>query len=110
MTRSVVNDPAVVFRNVGDRRIKAEDIDGDRLLAQIYLTNFERSEHDRCAGWVQSWDLREWYPDVPYKVVLAKVRSLKRRGLLDGCTCGCRGDFEMTAAGIAHLQALLPPA
>ncbi len=31
---------------------------------------------------------------VPPKVVLAKARRLVRRGLLDGCTCGCRGSFE----------------
>lgn len=29
------------------------------------------------------------------KVVLAKLRSLIRRGLLDGCYCGCRGDIEL---------------
>lgn len=32
---------------------------------------------------------------VPYKVVEAKARRLIRRGLLTGCTCGCRGDFEV---------------
>lgn len=35
------------------------------------------------------------YPDMPWKVVLAKARSLIRRGLIDGCSCGCRGDFEV---------------
>lgn len=34
------------------------------------------------------------YPDMPYKVVLAKARSLIRRRLLSGCACGCRGEFE----------------
>jgi hypothetical protein len=33
------------------------------------------------------------YPDMPWKVVLAKAKSLIRRGLVDGCACGCRGDF-----------------
>lgn len=33
-------------------------------------------------------------PGVPKKVVLAKAQRLIDRRLLDGCTCGCRGDFE----------------
>lgn len=35
------------------------------------------------------------YPGMPWKVVLAKARSLIRRGLIDGCDCGCRGDFKV---------------
>lgn len=34
-------------------------------------------------------------PGVPSKVVLAKAAKLIRRGLLHGCACGCRGDFEI---------------
>ncbi len=37
--------------------------------------------------------------DTPYKVALAKMSSLIRRGYVSGCDCGCRGDFELTAAG-----------
>lgn len=32
-------------------------------------------------------------PGTPYKVALAKMRSLCKRKLVNGCTCGCRGDF-----------------
>ncbi|KKB99462.1 hypothetical protein [Mycolicibacter arupensis] len=38
-------------------------------------------------------------PGVPWKVVLAKFRRVKKRGLVDGCDCGCRGDFELTSKG-----------
>ncbi len=38
-------------------------------------------------------------PGVPSKVVLAKFRRVKGRGLADGCDCSCRGDFELTAVG-----------
>lgn len=34
-------------------------------------------------------------PAIPLKVVLAKARKLIRRGLLTGCACGCRGEFEV---------------
>jgi hypothetical protein len=31
----------------------------------------------------------------PDKVLRAKARRLIKRGLIKGCTCGCRGDFEI---------------
>lgn len=37
-------------------------------------------------------------PEVPQKVVLAKARKLIKRGLVSGCACGCRGDFERAEA------------
>lgn len=40
-------------------------------------------------------------PDgVNEKLALAKMRSLKKRGLVDGFVCGCRGGFVITAAGV----------
>ncbi len=45
--------------------------------------------------------LRVW----PEKVMLAKCASLIRRGLMDGCACGCRGDFVITPAGRTWLDA-----
>jgi hypothetical protein len=33
------------------------------------------------------------YDAFPDKLVLAKARKLVRRGVIDGCVCGCRGDF-----------------
>lgn len=51
---------------------------------------------------------------VPWKVVLAKFRRCAARGLVDGCGCGCRGDWELTDKGrtllaTADVDALLPP-
>jgi hypothetical protein len=40
----------------------------------------------------------------PSKVRLAKMRQLIRRGLVEGCPCGCRGDFEITEAGKESLH------
>lgn len=37
-------------------------------------------------------------PGVPEKVLLAKAKRLIKRGLIDGCACGCRGDFEIATA------------
>lgn len=45
-------------------------------------------------------------PGVPDRLVLAKMEGLIRRGLVQGCTCGCRGDFEITDAGRLAIQKL----
>lgn len=37
------------------------------------------------------------------KLILGKMRMLMRRGLVDGCDCGCRGDFVITQKGLALL-------
>jgi hypothetical protein len=43
-------------------------------------------------------------PTTPEKVALAKMRALIRRGLVDGCACGCRGDFTITDKGRASIS------
>lgn len=43
-------------------------------------------------------------PRCPHKVMVAKLKSLLKRGLIDGCACGCRGDWVITADGIAYLN------
>jgi len=53
--------------------------------------------------WVSSWEIEDCMPSFPPKVVLAKLRALIRKGLLDGCGCGCRGDFRLTDKGAAML-------
>src|SRR6266704_311959 len=49
--------------------------------------------------WTSPWDVAENFPAFPEKVVAAKLKSLHRRGLVTGCPCGCRGDWELTDAG-----------
>ncbi len=44
-------------------------------------------------------EIEKLFPDAPEKVVLAKMRGLIKRGLVDGCGCGCRGNFEITDKG-----------
>lgn len=45
--------------------------------------------------WVMRGEIEAALPDVPPKVVLAKIRSLLKRKLLGGCGCGCRGDLVL---------------
>jgi len=65
------------------------------------------------AGWHDLQPRAEYMPTVldampsatPEKLARAKMAQLIRRGLVDGCTCGCRGDFTLTAKGRAALAA-----
>lgn len=49
-----------------------------------------------------------YFPDIPNKVMRAKGQRLIDRGLLDGCMCGCRGDMEITEAGLAFIGVISP--
>ena len=78
-----------------DKRIQAKHIDTRAILLAI-----EAAGADRPSRWAFLRDLESFGPR---KVVLAKCRSLMGRGLIDGCACGCRGDFSLTDEGIAWL-------
>ena len=45
------------------------------------------------------WGIGQELWEYPEAVLLRKLQHLVRRGLLDGCACGCRGDFTITDAG-----------
>ncbi|ALY08732.1 hypothetical protein FDH65_gp47 [Arthrobacter phage Circum] len=49
-------------------------------------------------------DIHKLWNTIPPKVINAKLNRLIRKGLIDGCTCGCRGDFELTDAGREMLE------
>lgn len=69
---------------------------------------------DTTSGWCNWFDAkyeksvrRAMPPGVPGKLVLAKMRVLVRNGLVSGCPCGCRGDFEITPKGVEQMSALM---
>lgn len=41
--------------------------------------------------------------DTPDKIRIAKMAKLIKRGLVSGCGCGCRGDYEITPKGTEWL-------
>ena len=53
------------------------------------------------------WSIPSEVPEAagfPWKVLLAKMAAMQRRGLVDGCACGCRGDWVITDKGRAALE------
>lgn len=65
--------------------IQAKDVPDAAILAVVAA---------RHPSWAHQWDMQEAHPGIPPKVLLAKCRSLIKRGVIDGCPCGCRGDFR----------------
>lgn len=70
------------------------------------------SEGYRCVGWhdLQPRDkycptvLDAMPPGTTEKLAHSKMQSLIDRGLVDGCCCGCRGDYELTDEGHQQLS------
>lgn len=57
---------------------------------------------DRWANWFEGCDhsVRPAMPaGTPDKLAIAKMRQMIRRGVVDGCGCGCRGDYVITDKG-----------
>ena len=42
--------------------------------------------------------------NTPEKIKIKKMAKLINRGLVSGCSCGCRGDYEITEKGIEWLS------
>lgn len=45
-------------------------------------------------------------PEVPEKVLRAKLRAMNKKGLVHGCGCGCRGDWYISETGREFLAEL----
>lgn len=84
------------------------------ITDEVFLKAVETATGVWAREWAMRWDVArvlgglpigrdilssDEVPGVPWKVVLAKFRRCESRGLVKGCACGCRGDFELTDAG-----------
>ncbi len=66
-------------------------------IPELPILEFIYSRGGEWCGWSEyaRHDVRQAMPDgTPDGLVLAKMKSLIYRGLIDGCHCGCRGDFR----------------
>ena len=71
--------------------MQAKDLSDARMYEALAAVRGRRG----VPQWSSLWDVQGELPKVPPKVVLAKLRSMVKRGVLRGCACGCRGDFEI---------------
>lgn len=95
-----------------NNKFKAADIaDEDFLLAIEYeINNARNPAQGTWATWGYEgadFGLQLRFSEFPRKVLLAKARRLIKRGLLTGCACGCRGDFELTLKGKELLEEMI---
>lgn len=77
--------------------LQAKDISDEAFLEAIEATIEARTiAWGRDAKYASRWDIHDLLGHhIPEKVVLAKAAQLIKRGVIDGCTCTCRGDFEI---------------
>lgn len=71
------------------------------------ILEFLRSLNGEWANWSSFGDdnsVRRAMPaGTPCLLVIAKMRQMMHRGVVDGCPCGCRGDFVITAKGLSEI-------
>lgn len=72
-------------------------------IADEPLVRFIATKQAQKNLWVNTWDFEPPYSDLPDKLFRAKMGQLMKRGLITGCNCGCRGDYEITAKGLEYL-------
>ena len=68
--------------------------------AQVIEAVRAMSGRNGVPAWATTWDIVEHLSAYPPKVVLCKLRSAVKRGVIDGHACStsppyCRGDFEL---------------
>lgn len=77
-------------------RLQCKDIPDSPILEFLDRLDGQWSGWWKCS----EHDVRTAMPNnLPDSLVLAKMRRLIERGLVSGCACGCRGDFEITKRG-----------
>jgi len=83
------------------KHIRAEDmlalIEAINAIPKMYRRGYPYFEFRK--SWANTWDIFALWPDIPPKVIMAKLRNLEKKGLIDGCTCGCYGGFTVIKKG-----------
>jgi hypothetical protein len=84
------------IRIVGGRRMQCKDIPNAAFLDAVRhapgVSSRPDSWRNRCSVQRELETVVGWLPE---RLFLAKARGLIRRRLLQGCPCGCRGDYEL---------------
>lgn len=68
--------------------LQSKDIDNTLFLRHIFLINYSLS---------RSASITDFY--LPFNLIKDKAKKLIKMGYIDGCPCGCRGNFQLTIKG-----------
>jgi hypothetical protein len=90
------NALAAERRGARENAPQAKDIPDAEIIEAITATRGRNGAPE----WATTWDVLEHLSRWPAKVVMTKLRSCIRRGVIGGCACSksepyCRGDFEL---------------
>ncbi len=82
-------------------------------ISDSLILEFLAQHQDTWATWGDPYGMptvQHAMPDgTPHKLQRAKMGQLCKRDLIDGCMCGCRGDYEITDKGLEFIgQERLP--
>jgi hypothetical protein len=76
--------------------IQAKDVPETDVFAAIDATKTRviSGPDKRVLATTPTWEIQKQLHRYPPKVVLARLRAMHRRKLIDAqCSCGCRGDW-----------------
>lgn len=73
--------------------MKTSDISDEEILKAVFVAC---EKHNM---WTNTTIVAESFPEFPFKIVASKLSRVMQRGLVTGCDCGCRGDWELTTKG-----------
>jgi len=78
--------------------VKAADISDEEFIRAVV-----KCAADYGGNWAMARNVFDEFPTFPPKVVQAKARQLLKRGWLEGCGCGCRGDWHVPSGPFEKL-------
>lgn len=85
--------------------MQCKDIPDEPILAFLAENTHEFKWATHLKGFGLMPSVANAMPEgTPEKLRRAKMGQLIKRGLVDGCTCGCRGDFYITEKGKSTLK------
>jgi hypothetical protein len=83
--------------------IRCKDIPDEPILRFLYF----RKRHNKLwACWFDGFEnsIGQAMPsNIPDNTKIKKMRTLIQKGLVNGCGCGCRGDYVITPKGVKFL-------
>jgi hypothetical protein len=77
-------------------------------IPDLPVLQFLKQHEGRWCTWGDGYSMptiQDAMPEgTPCKLQRAKMKTLIKRNLVDGCGCGCRGDFKITRKGIELIE------